>query len=232
MPTGACYSPVVRTSLILGAIVVGGGCGAGAKRAPAVPTDLSNAGNGRGCAEAAAGLEGATVGIRPPEESVLVAMRQRCLEDQWSGASIDCFATMKIDDLGRCAALLAERPRDQMFAVIGGDRRGPRLDRGRGGQALDAQGRRRGVRSVRLGGVRRDDLRAACRSRPGFRSVTRPRTSGRSPRPAWPRTWRSAWPTRAVSHSRPFSSRRSPSVACPDQIGPTSALPTQRYVHG
>ncbi len=103
-------------------VIVLCGCGSspGPAPAPPVPTDLSNRGSSRSCADAAAGLERATVGVRPPEASVLAPMRQRCLEDRWSGAVIDCFATMKIDDLGACAALLPERPREQLFSVIGG----------------------------------------------------------------------------------------------------------------
>jgi hypothetical protein len=98
-------------------VVVGGGCGH-AKPPPAPPVPIENA--TRSCTEAAAGLERATVGIRPPEESLLVPMRQRCAEDRWSGQTIDCFATMKIDDLGRCAAMLEDRERDRMFDVIAG----------------------------------------------------------------------------------------------------------------
>lgn len=91
-----------------------------ARPPPAPPVPIEN--TSRGCGEAAAGLERATRGVRPPEESVLGPMRERCNEDAWPVAAIDCFATMNGDDLGRCAGLLAAKPRDALFAVIGGSR--------------------------------------------------------------------------------------------------------------
>jgi len=47
-------------------------------------------------------------------------MRARCADDRWSGAAIDCFAQMKEDELGRCAATLPDDARRQMFAALGG----------------------------------------------------------------------------------------------------------------
>lgn len=52
-------------------------------------------------------------------------MRGRCADDRWSGEAIDCFAQMTEDDLGRCAIMLPEDARRQMFGAVissgGGD---------------------------------------------------------------------------------------------------------------
>ena len=87
------------------------------KPAP-VPVTIEN--SVRGCSEAAAGLERATRGVRAPEESILAPMRALCVEDAWPTAAIDCFATMTNDDLGRCAGLVAEKPREALFARLAG----------------------------------------------------------------------------------------------------------------
>lgn len=50
-------------------------------------------------------------------------MRARCVEDTWSATAIDCFATMKEDDLGTCVGQVAARHRDALFAVISGSAR-------------------------------------------------------------------------------------------------------------
>lgn len=47
-------------------------------------------------------------------------MQQRCNDDNWSAIAIDCFASMKADDLGTCAVKIPERDREAMFAVLGG----------------------------------------------------------------------------------------------------------------
>ena len=83
-----------------------------------MPVTIEN--SARGCGEAAAGLERATRGLRPPEESILAPMRALCIEDAWPTVAIDCFATMTPDDLGRCAGLVATRPREALFARIAG----------------------------------------------------------------------------------------------------------------
>jgi hypothetical protein len=77
----------------------------------------------RGCGEAAAGLERATRGIRPPEESILQPMRSLCVEDAWPATAIDCFATMHPDDLGKCVGQVEPKHRDALFAVIAGNDR-------------------------------------------------------------------------------------------------------------
>jgi non-ribosomal peptide synthetase component F len=74
----------------------------------------------RTCSEAAVGLEQATRSIRPPDSSVVQLMRARCADDRWSATAIECFATMKEGDLGRCVATLDEDARRQMFAALGG----------------------------------------------------------------------------------------------------------------
>ena len=96
------------------------GCSSPAHR-PAPPVPVEN--SARGCAEAAAGLERATRGIRPPEDSVLSPMQKLCVDDAWSAAAIDCFATMKPDDLGTCAGQVEPKHREALFGVIGGDER-------------------------------------------------------------------------------------------------------------
>jgi len=100
-------------------------CGPGARPAPPVPTapPVPLEAETRGCAEAAAGLERGTRGLREPEVSVLASMRVRCLDDGWSPAAIECFARMTEADLGRCAALVPPRARERMFDRVGGGAR-------------------------------------------------------------------------------------------------------------
>jgi hypothetical protein len=51
-------------------------------------------------------------------------MRAHCAEDAWPMPAIACFATMRPGDLGRCAAQLAEGPRDRLLAeLVPGDAR-------------------------------------------------------------------------------------------------------------
>jgi hypothetical protein len=82
------------------------------------PAPIAN--TGQSCADAAAGLERSTRGLRPPESTVLDAMRVRCNADHWSAKALDCFATMQEGELGRCALALRDDQRDAMFAVLGG----------------------------------------------------------------------------------------------------------------
>lgn len=65
------------------------------------------------------GFENATRGIRAPESSVLMTIRERCLVDAWPAAAIECFARMSEGELGRCAGTLPMRSRDRMFATLG-----------------------------------------------------------------------------------------------------------------
>lgn len=96
-------------------------CSGPTKPPRAAPVPIEN--TARGCGEAAAGLERATRSIRPPEDSILGAMRARCTEDRWTEVAIECFATMQEGDLGRCVGHVAARDRDALFAVIAGNAR-------------------------------------------------------------------------------------------------------------
>jgi hypothetical protein len=85
-----------------------------ANRAPLANTDR------RACRDAALGLERATRGVRAPDDAIAEAMRARCDADAWPTEAVDCFATMHEGDLARCAATLADKPRNAMFGVLGG----------------------------------------------------------------------------------------------------------------
>jgi hypothetical protein len=74
----------------------------------------------RTCTEAAVGLQGGTKSIRPPDSSIVQDMRGLCHNDRWSAEAIECFATMREGDLGRCAAKLPDDARKAMFAALGG----------------------------------------------------------------------------------------------------------------
>ena len=92
-------------------------CSSGAKpAAPPVPVSIEQ----RGCAEAAAGIEQGTRGIRDPGVSVVSTLRGHCLDDAWPAAAIECFAKMTEDDLGRCAGALKPAARDRLFTTLGG----------------------------------------------------------------------------------------------------------------
>jgi hypothetical protein len=108
-----CYNPLMRLLLI--ALVA---CSSPAKPKPAPPVPVSDI--QRGCAEAAAGIEQGTRSIRDPGTSVVSAMRGLCLDDKWVTASIECFAKMTEDELGRCAGTLAKAARDRLFDALGG----------------------------------------------------------------------------------------------------------------
>jgi len=83
-----------------------------------VPPTISNA--TRSCKQAALGLENATRGVRSPESSVADELVVRCNEDSWPSTAIDCFATMREGDLGRCSRSLPDDSRNRMFGVLGG----------------------------------------------------------------------------------------------------------------
>lgn len=88
--------------------------GSGTRTAPPVPTTE------RTCAEAAAGIESGTRGIRDPETSVVSRVRGLCLDDAWPADAVACFAHMTEGELGRCAGALATAPRERLLAVLGG----------------------------------------------------------------------------------------------------------------
>jgi hypothetical protein len=87
---------------------------------PPAPADRPITNVARGCSDAAHGLEGATKSVREPDQHVFEALKKRCTGDSWPSTAIECFATMREGDLGRCSRDLVERSREGMFAVIGG----------------------------------------------------------------------------------------------------------------
>jgi hypothetical protein len=74
----------------------------------------------RSCKDAALGLENATRSVRAPDNVVAQELTARCNEDTWPSAAVECFATMREGDLGKCANALPDSARDHMFAVLGG----------------------------------------------------------------------------------------------------------------
>ena len=78
------------------------------------------------CAEAAAGLERGTRGLRTPESSVLQQMQGLCTDENWPTPAIDCFAALgargddKHDELGACIRKLPEGSRTKLFAQLDG----------------------------------------------------------------------------------------------------------------
>lgn len=99
-------------------------CGATAappQAAPPAPVPVDD--TTRACRDAAVGLERGTRGLRAPEASMLEAARALCEGDAWPAASIECFARMREDDFGRCAAALPRKARDRLFDRVGGGAR-------------------------------------------------------------------------------------------------------------
>ena len=91
--------------------------------APEAPLEAPKAAHS--CSDAAVGIERATKGVRAPDTTVFDEMRGRCTDDNWPLAAIECFASMKEGDVGRCARELHDGVRDRMFAVLsGGNDRG------------------------------------------------------------------------------------------------------------
>jgi hypothetical protein len=84
--------------------------------APPVPTTLDP----RSCADAAIGIERGTKTLRPPEQDVIGPMRQRCLEDAWPAAAIECFAGMTEDGLATCVRHLAVSQREKLLVELNG----------------------------------------------------------------------------------------------------------------
>ena len=89
-------------------------CGSAPPPAPVV----QNTPRVRTCSEAAVGLDRATQALREPDAAVLAPLKTKCLDGPWSQAAIDCFATMKVDDLAKCASMLPDRPREAMFQIL------------------------------------------------------------------------------------------------------------------
>jgi hypothetical protein len=116
-----CYNARMRAIVAL----LVAGCGSAAPRpagpppVPAAPVPVDE--TTRACADAAAGLERGTRGLRSPEVSVLDSTRMLCVDDEWPAATIECFAQMRGDDFGRCAAGLEDAPRRRLFGRIAGE---------------------------------------------------------------------------------------------------------------
>lgn len=75
----------------------------------------------RTCSDAAHGIEGATKGVRDPEQPVFDVLRARCESDTWPTSAIECFATMREGDLGQCSQELSDRARESIFGVLAGN---------------------------------------------------------------------------------------------------------------
>lgn len=119
MPSRACYNGAVRALLVL--VVVG--CGGSSRvpqkapPAPPVPVVFEN----RSCIDAAIGLDRSTKTLRPPEADVVGPVQQRCAEDGWSTAAIDCFAAMTEGDLTACTRLILPKQREKLIATLLGN---------------------------------------------------------------------------------------------------------------
>jgi hypothetical protein len=101
-------------------VVVVAACGR-TTPAPVAPPPVTAAPSEPGCADAAAGLERATVDVRAPGASVWKAMHEHCLGDEWSAAAIECFTHMQSEQLVACAKLLGDAARGQLFGVLRGE---------------------------------------------------------------------------------------------------------------
>lgn len=101
-------------------------CSSAAKPQPARPGNAAEpvANNTHSCSDAALGIENATKGVREPDRAVFETLRQRCLEDRWPAAAVDCFATMAEGELGTCAHDLPDKMRESIFAVLAGNEPG------------------------------------------------------------------------------------------------------------
>ncbi len=71
--------------------------------------------------DAAIGLDRSTKTLRPPENEVVAPVQQRCADDAWSVAAIECFATMTEDDLNACTRLLPAMQREKLVATLLGN---------------------------------------------------------------------------------------------------------------
>jgi len=116
--TVTCYTEAVRALLIL----VVFGCGSSSAPpvkpppAPPVPVVFEN----RTCIDAAIGLDRSTKTLRPPEGDVVGPVQQRCADDGWSLAAIECFAEMTEEDLTGCTRLLIPPHREKLIATLVG----------------------------------------------------------------------------------------------------------------
>jgi hypothetical protein len=105
-----------RAPFLILAIAACGGASIRPEPPPAAEAPLANV--ARPCSDAAAGIERATKSLREPESSVLQPMKERCEQDTWPPAAVDCFATMAEGDVRKCVGLLADRAQTAMLAVL------------------------------------------------------------------------------------------------------------------
>jgi len=72
------------------------------------------------CTDASIGLERGTKDLRDPDTTITQQIRELCLAAPWRREAIKCFATMKTDDLGRCAKELDDKQRKGVLEVLRG----------------------------------------------------------------------------------------------------------------
>lgn len=75
----------------------------------------------RTCIDAAIGLDRSTKTLRPPEDDVVGPVQQRCADDGWSTAAIECFAAMTEEDLTACTRLILPMQREKLIATLVGN---------------------------------------------------------------------------------------------------------------
>lgn len=72
------------------------------------------------CGDAAAQIQSATRGLRPPDHAVTDTVRRLCSDDHWAPDTIECFSKMSEGDLAQCAGQLDPEARDSLLAEVGG----------------------------------------------------------------------------------------------------------------
>jgi hypothetical protein len=119
-----CFSCVLKLSLL--ALVVS--CAARGAPPPQMVGHVSPlrelqgqiADNRASCGDAAAQIQSATRGLRPPDRPVTDAVRRMCTDDRWTPDAIECFSKMSEGDLAQCAEQLDPDSRDSLLAELGG----------------------------------------------------------------------------------------------------------------
>ena len=114
---GAAGHATMYTTWMRAALLAFGlaGCWTGAQTEQ-VPHPVPRIGS---CNDAALGIDRSTKDLRVGEAPVVGPLRTRCTEDKWSVEAIDCFMHMGTDDLGKCAGMIGDGPREKLFAVLG-----------------------------------------------------------------------------------------------------------------
>ena len=119
-----CFSGVLKLSLL--ALVVG--CAARGAPPPQMVGHVTPlrelqgqiADNRVSCGDAAAQIQSATRGLRPPDRPVNDAVRRMCSDDHWTLDAIECFSKMTESDLAQCAEQLDPDSRETLLAELGG----------------------------------------------------------------------------------------------------------------